>query len=427
MNNFFILIFLLTIFNLTFESKQISTFKPEQTTIGAMFGFSAAMSNGFSVIGSPFTNKTGNSEGSVYIFEYQNNQWNQKYEFSPQYSNPENFFGFSVAIDEEFVVVGSPNCNDSGTSSGSAYVYQNTDYGWVFFCEILPNDSQIGGHFGYSVDVSGDQIIVGSYGTNESGLNSGSAYIFQQQEIMWIQKAKFVPADLNSGDYFGFSVGISNEYAIVGAPHQSVNGIDSGSAYLFYNNSGSWVQHSKLFASDGSGYDRFAWSVAIDNSYAVVGAFYHENHGAAYVFQNQNNNWNQIQILTANDAFDLDYFGRSVKIHNNFIVVGADGRTDNGITDSGAAYVFQNSNGNWIQSAKVVASDAKENWYFGYAVDVSDDLVIAGAYGADNDGYLTGQMYCYSDFALHSSVVSPFFPSSSFFFLFSIFFFFFFF
>ncbi|KAJ5067624.1 hypothetical protein M0811_02812 [Anaeramoeba ignava] len=418
------LIFLLLALNLAYGAQQTGIFKPKTTTIGAMFGFSTAISDKYSIIGAPFTNRTGNSEGSAYIFEYQNNQWIQKTEFSPQNSNIENFFGFSVAIENPYVVIGSPSNNENGPSSGCIYVYNNTNDTWSFQSQVFPNDGQIGGHFGYSVDISGTQMIVGSYGTNESGLDSGSAYIFQLNGIVWIQQAKLVPADLNSGDYFGFSVGISNEYAIVGAPHQSLSGIDSGAAYLFHKNGASWVQNSKLIASDGSGYDRFAWSVAIDNSYAVVGAFYHQDHGAAYVFQNQNGIWTQSQMLTASDAFDLDYFGRSVKINGDFIVVGADGRTDNSVVDSGAAYVFQNSNGNWIQSAKVVASDAKDNWYFGYALDLSDNQVIVGAYGADNDGYLTGEMFSYTDFGLHHSTASSF-MFSSLLLLFSIFFFFF--
>ncbi|KAH8063475.1 hypothetical protein JL722_2646 [Aureococcus anophagefferens] len=139
---------------------------------------------------------------------------------------------------------------------------------------------------------------------------------------------------------------------------------------------------AKLVASDAYGGDNFGWSVAVSGDLVVVGAIYHDyaesSFGSAYVFQTTNDgaSWTETAKLVASDAAALDYFGGSVAVSGDLVVVGAFGNDDAGDW-SGSAYVFRTTNdgASWTQTAKLVASDAAESDAFGYSVAVSGDLV----------------------------------------------------
>ena len=137
---------------------------------------------------------------------------------------------------------------------------------------MLPSDAAAGDAFGSSVSISGDYAVVGAKGDDDNGSGSGSAYVFKRSGTSWQQEAKLLPSDGAAEDYFGLSVSISGDYAVVGAYRDDDNGGSSGSAYLFKRTDTSWVQEAKLLAFDGVGGDFFGYSVSISGDYAVVGA-----------------------------------------------------------------------------------------------------------------------------------------------------------
>ncbi|MEJ2212001.1 MAG: FG-GAP repeat protein [Anaerolineae bacterium] len=166
----------------------------------------------------------------------------------------------------------------------------------------------------------------------------------------------------------------------------------------------------KLTASDAAAGDRFGSSVAIDNDTVVVGAYWEDgagtDRGAAYIFErNQGgtaDQWGQAARLTASDAQDGDFFGCSVSISDDTVVVGAYGENGVGfsVDDRGAAYVFERNQGgtadNWGQVTRLRASDAANHDYFGYAVAISGDQILVGAYGENGAGTDRGAAYVFS-------------------------------
>ena len=142
--------------------------------------------------------------------------------------------------------------------------------------------------FGYSVSISGNYVIVGAERDDDNGEASGSAYIFKRSGSDWVQEAKLHSFDGNTGDFFGVSVSISEKSVVVGAFLTDDKGDSSGSAYIFSREGSNWVEGAKLLAFDGSASDWFGWSVAIAGDYAVVGAYLDddngENSGSAYVY-----------------------------------------------------------------------------------------------------------------------------------------------
>ena len=138
--------------------------------------------------------------------------------------------------------------------------------------KITASDGAANDLFGVSVSISGDYTVVGAFGDDDNGNASGSAYIFKRTDTSWVEEAKLLASDGVASDWFGKSVSISGDYAVVGATDDDDNGNASGSAYVFKRTDTSWVQEAKLLASDGAAFDVFGWSVSISGDYIVVGA-----------------------------------------------------------------------------------------------------------------------------------------------------------
>ena len=157
--------------------------------------------------------------------------------------------------------------------------------------KLLAGDGAADDQFGNSVSVSGDMAVIGAYGDDDKGYWSGSAYVFvRAADGTWSQQAKLTAADGEAGDYFGGSVSVSGDTAVIGAYDDDDKGDYSGSAYIFVRAAGgTWSQQAKLTAADGAAYDYFGGSVAVDGDTAVIGAIGDNDNGdffsgSAYVF-----------------------------------------------------------------------------------------------------------------------------------------------
>jgi photosystem II stability/assembly factor-like uncharacterized protein len=342
------------------------------------------------------------------------------------------YFGAKVAIDGDYAVVSAylesedANGLNTLTNAGSAYVFKrNTTTGnWTQIKKLVASDRAASDRFGFSVDISGDNIVVGAYLEDEdaSGLNTlsaaGSVYIFNRNQggtDNWGQVRKIVASDRAVDDQFGWSVAISGDHVVVGAPQEDedASGLNtlnnSGSAYVFNRNQGgtnNWGQVRKIVASDRDNSDFFGYSLAISSDNIVIGAYLEDedangsntltSSGSAYIFnQNQGgtNNWGQVRKIVASDRASADYFGFGVAISGDDIVVGAyledeDANGSNTLTNSGSAYIFNRNQGgtnNWGQVRKIVASDRASSDNFGFSVAISGDNVIVGAHLEDED------------------------------------------
>ena len=274
---------------------------------------------------------------------------------------------------------------------------------WQQQAKLTASDPCDGDFFGCSVSVSGDYAIVGAFYDNGY---TGSAYIFKCDEPNWTEVAKLTASDANAGDEFGFSVSISGDYAIVGAAGDDDNGSRSGSAYVFYFDGMDWIQQDKLTASDGDTEDWFGEAVSISGDYCLVGAPYADGNepgsGSAYIFERSGTSWIEQAKLTASDGASADQFGLgdkggSVSISGDYAIVGACGDCDNGV-NSGSVYIFEKPGGGWVnatETAKLTASDANDSDRFGNSVSVCGDYAIVGAYRSDADGIDSGSAYIF--------------------------------
>ncbi len=308
------------------------------------------------------------------------------------------YFGYSVSVSGETAVVGAYLDDDLGDRSGSAYVFEKVGGVWTQQAKLLASDGAMHDYFGLSVSVSGETAVVGAYLDDDLGDRSGSAYVFERVGGVWTQQAKLLASDGATHDRFGWSVSVSGETAVVGAWRDDDNGFNSGSAYVFEKVGGVWTQQAKLLPSDGEVYDRFGWSVSVSGETAVVGAYDDDNNGtrsgSAYVFEKVGGVWTQQAKLLPSDGAGGDHFGLSVSVSGETAVVGAYLDDDNGL-GSGSAYVFEKVGGVWTQQAKLLASDGVQRDYFGFSVSVSGDTAVVGAYGDDDNGTSSGSAYVF--------------------------------
>ncbi|HOX33050.1 MAG TPA: FG-GAP repeat protein [Spirochaetales bacterium] len=297
-------------------------------------------------------------------------------------------FGSSVAIDGDYAIVGCPYEDAGGLGdSGAAYVYERSGSGWVQVAKLSASDAAAYAYFGSSVGISGEYAIVGAYyASTETVSNCGAAYIFERSEGTWAQAAKLLASEGAPGDSFGRSVAIDGDRAMIGAPYEDAGELgDCGAAYVYERSGSGWVQAVKLSASDAAPGACFGSSGCIGGEYAIVGAPYMDtetvsNCGAAYVFSRSGETWAQAAKLTADDAGADDNLGSSVAIAGNRALVGASWADASAeIEDAGAAYVFERSGAAWPQKAKLRASDAAGYDRFGCSVALRGGCALVGA------------------------------------------------
>ena len=197
------------------------------------FGFSVSISGECAVVGAVLDDDNGNASGSVYVFKRTGTSWEQEARLLASDVAAGDVFGYSLSISGDYAVVGAYGDDDNGTDAGSAYLFKRTDTSWIEEAKLLPPDGGVIDWFGSSVSISGDYVIVGAQFDDENGISSGSAYLFKRTGTTWAQEAKLLASDGAADDIFGYSISISGDYAVVGAQWDDDNGSFSGSAYVY--------------------------------------------------------------------------------------------------------------------------------------------------------------------------------------------------
>jgi hypothetical protein len=252
-------------------------------------------------------------------------------------------------------------------------------------------DEPLSRNFGTAVGISGDYAIVGAdYDSTGTNYNQGAAYIFFRSGGSWVQQAKVIATDGATGDRFGYSVAIAGDYAIVGAPYKNSS---QGAAYIFIRSGTTWTQQAKIVATDGAAFDLFGYSVSISGARVLVGSpedniGTYSNQGSAYVFFRVSSTWSQQAKLVASDGAAEDKFGNAVSISGNDLLVGAYQAEVGGTFNAGAAYLFYyNAIFGWLSGDKLVSVDAHQSSdRFGQAVAIEGNYAVISALGSPISG-----------------------------------------
>ena len=267
-------------------------------------------------------------------------------------------------------------------------------------------------NFGKAVAVSsdGNTVAIGSPADdNSGGTDAGSVYVFTRSGTTWTEQARLQASDAAADDYFGSSVSLSSDgnTLAVGAPYDDTGAIFTvGSVYVFTRSGTTWIEQAKLQASDAAANDYFGSSVTLNgpgNTLAIGSTLDNNtagtNAGSVYVFTRSGTTWTEQARLQASDAAADDYFGSSVAldIDGNTLAIGAYVDDNSGGTDAGSVYVFTRSGTTWTEQTRLQASDAAPYDSFGYSVALSSDgntLAVGSPYFGDSNP--TGAVYIFA-------------------------------
>ena len=330
----------------------------------ARFGHSVSVSGRTIAVGAPFTKPGSKESGAVYVFESSGpaaRDWQGNVvELAPPGGERLQQFGFAVSVRGDFLAVGSPYRDDAGSDSGAVYIYHRQSLGtWVpVGAPLHSDDLSLGDLFGHAVSMSAGSLAVGAPYHSSAGRDAGAVYLFKADLAgAWSQVEKLTAelpngaSDADTGDLFGFAVGLDGDTLLVGSPHDDDVGNDRGSAYVFGRDAGganNWGAFAKLAPSETLNNDEFGFAVSLSRDAALVGMpFDGESNqsrwGSAWVYGRDRGGedaWGLLEKLDPPDNRNNDEFGRSVAIASGTVVVGA--RLDDSIAlNAGSAYIYE--------------------------------------------------------------------------------------
>ncbi len=373
------------------------------------FGYSMSVSGNTALIGAYCRN---GCQGAAYVFVQTAGGWTQQAELVAAGGAPGDYFGLSVSVDGDTAVIGAPTktaCSLNGSYQGAAFVFVRSGTTWTQQQELTASDCASSDVFGTSVAVSGNTVLIGAPAkTLRSNPVQGAAYVFVRSGTTWTQQQELAASDGVANQYFGSSVSLSGDTALIGADLMRAG---QGAAYIFARAGSAWSQQQELTAADSSEGDSFGNAVSLSGNTAVIGADGRTySRGAAYVFAASGGTWTEQQELTASDGATGDLFGNSVSVSGSTVAIGAYGRS----SSRGAVYLFAPSSVvPWSQQQELAASDGAPGYGFGFSVSTNGSSVLAGAYNQTGAGSARGMgaAYVFSQSSGGSGAPPP--PASS--------------
>lgn len=410
--------------------------KSSNSGVADAFGTAVAISGDTMVIGAPAedgsstgvngsqTSESALQSGAAYVFVRSGGTWIQQAYLKASNTGAYDSFGWSVAISGDTIVVGAHqedsaattvngNASDnSASNSGAAYVFKRSGSVWTQQAYLKASNAGAADLFGSAVAVSGDTVVVGANregsaasgidgdGSNNGASNSGAAYVFHRDGTSWTQQAYLKSSDSAASAEFGSAVAIDGVRVVVGAP--LADGY-RGAAYVFSRSLAAWSQQARLTASNAAPDARFGCAVAVSGDTIAAGARGESSGvpanpadtsapeaGAAYVFTGSGASWTQQAYLKASNPGAADFFGKSLSLDGDTLVAGAFGedsaatgvdgnQSSNAASAAGAAYVYSRNATEWFQTGYLKASNSEATDWFGGAVAVSGNTVVAGA------------------------------------------------
>lgn len=358
------------------------------------FGFSVSLDGDVAIIGAPYDRDLGVETGSAYIFEYENDNWNLSEKLFPEFGEDGDEFGYSVSISGDKAIVGSPKNDLFSIDGGLVYFYEKQNGTWTQV-HVTSNFVPFS-HFGFSLDIDGNRALIGADRANDIG----SAYIFDFDGTDW-QYTDELTKTLHTDSRLGYSVSLSGDRALVSAPYNNFNGLtESGIAYVFELSGGVWIEADKISPVDAEQGDKFGVSVSLIANRAAIGASEEDdqgnNAGAAYIFDYISPGgglpiWNQSEKIIAADVDAADYFGYSVSLGVDKVLISAPVANNHGV-----AYLFELIGNNWEESNKFIPENGEFDDIFGISAALSGDRVLIGARGDDDNGEDSGAVYIYN-------------------------------
>eukprot|EP00002_Diphylleia_rotans_P013761 TRINITY_DN2679_c0_g2_i1.p1 TRINITY_DN2679_c0_g2~~TRINITY_DN2679_c0_g2_i1.p1 ORF type:complete len:402 (+),score=53.09 TRINITY_DN2679_c0_g2_i1:54-1259(+) len=280
------------------------------------FGLSISLTDNYALSGA-YLAKPGSLKGagSAYVFVRSGTTWTEQAILTASNKAIDSNFGISVSVTDNYALVGAYYAETSTVyRAGAAYVFTRSGTTWTEQAILTATDISSFGEFGVSVSLTDNYALVGARSASPSSIfSAGAAYIFVRSGATWIQQTILTASNKASGDYFGAAVCNTDNYALVGAFYSSVGSLArAGSAYIYARYGSIWVEQAILTASDKKADDMFGYSVSMTDNYALIGA---SDTARSYIFVRSGTVWIQAQILSYSAGL------RGVAITENYAMV----------------------------------------------------------------------------------------------------------
>ena len=384
------------------QSTEIAQLVASDADSGDQFGHSVAVSGDSVVIGAPLDEAAGFYAGSAYVHIRDGADWVEQAKLYGSTVSTSDRFGWAVDISGDLLVVSAIFGDGVSPVSGTVYAFKRSGLVWNEIQVIAAPDGASSDWFGRSLALQGNTLVIGAPQDDDVGAESGSVYVYVFNGSIWQPQAKLLASDGAAGDNFGQSVALSNDSIVVGSPFDNVNGSTSGSAYVFTRSGAQWTQQAKLIPSDGSLFDSFGYAVDLSGDQVLVGAYRanlgmtSSEAGAGYVFSRSAGTWSQVAKLVPATLAAGDDCGWSVAIEGEHAILSARKRNNS----QGSAFHFRNSGSGWSEVQELVSSDGIAGDQFALSVDLDGERTVIGAYLFDGAGGSSGAAYLYDLFRL---------------------------
>jgi trimeric autotransporter adhesin len=400
--------------------------------------------------------------GAAYVFVRDGTGWSQQAYLKASNTDTFDLFGSRVAISGDTIAVSAPQEEGfEDVGEGAVYIFVREGTSWSQQAHLKASNAEFD-RFGQSLALDGDTLAVGApqedsaatgidgNQADNSAAGSGAVYLFERDGASWSQAAYVKASNTGAGDLFGWSVALDGDTLAVGARDEQsaatgVGGdqsddsvLQAGAVYVFARSEASWSQQAYVKASNTDARDNFGTSVAVDGDTLAVSATWEDSGatgvngdqtdesaaraGAVYVFTRSGTTWSQEAYVKPSNTESDDTFGEAVALSGGALAVsspressnavGIDGdQANNSAVQSGAVYLFARAEGGWSQRAYVKASNTDPDGvpadYFGEALALDGDRLVAGAYGedsiatgvdgdqSDNSGISAGAVYVF--------------------------------
>ena len=313
---------------------------------GDSFGNAIDIDGDVAVIGAWQDNlAAGSGAGSAYVFERIAGVWTQRVKLMAPDAATADAFGFAVGVSGDAILIGASldDITGVGQNAGSAHLFRRNGGTWLHSAQLLASDGNAFNRFGAALAISGTNVLVGAQAADQG---AGATYAYNISNGSATFQSRFVTNDRGATDAFGSAIALDGDTALIGAPqHSGTIGTLAGAAYIFTRSGGNWLQQLKLVEPATLAGDKFGFSLALSNNVAVVGAPSAsagcQGCGAASVYQRFGANWSRVSRLLAADAAQFDNLGTAVAATTEGAVLGAPNANDpGGSADAGSVVRF---------------------------------------------------------------------------------------
>lgn len=321
-----------------------------------------------------------------------------------------NWYGYGIAISEDglLLAVGAHGADPSNISNaGSVYIYTRASLNatWALTQTLTSSALVAEAQFGVNVSITSDKsrLAISAFTHTESGASQcGAVYVFRNDAGTWEQEAKLIASDRAADDRLGQWMALSGDGTriVTTAYLADVSGqVNAGATYIFSRSGTVWTQEQKITLPSPFNNDQFGTGVAIDTDGARIAigchlrdAFSIADSGLVVTYTRSGTVWTLEASLINSDSVTVDYFGSGLAMtpDGSRLAIGCVYKDTDGVTNSGAIYVFTRSGSTWTQEAKIVTSDKAIDDYFGnwtgIAISADGDLIVGGCFNKDVDG-----------------------------------------